>query len=196
MTANTKKSRRGAVQYDSNPFIGNAITNTKQGFKRISNKEGNRMMVVSENTGEIVAPAGFWQSQEVDKTQFVKLYVNGVKAFSGLSGAGTKVFELLYLRVQESIGKDVIYLSLQEIDQSITPMADATYYRGMKELLEKGFLAESTVQNKYFLNPDYMWNGDRLAFVKEYRKAPSKHSNGKDTQTLDMFGERGVNDEL
>jgi hypothetical protein len=75
-------------------------------------------------------------------------------------------------------------------------MADATYYRGMKELLEKGFLAESTVQNKYFLNPDYMWNGDRLAFVKEYRKAPSKHSNGKDTQTLDMFGERGVNDEL
>ena len=183
-----KKSRRGSIQHESNPFVGNAISNTKQGVKRISNKEGNSMMVVSGDTGEIVAPAGFWQAQDVDKTQFVKLYINGVKAFKGLSGAGTKVFEVLYLRVQESIGKDVIYLSFTEIDQPITPMGEATYYRGMKELVDKGFLAESTTQNKYYLNPDYMWNGDRLAFVKEYRKAPSKPKNNeKDTQTLDMF---------
>ena len=37
--------------------------------------------MITSQSGEVVAPAGFWQTQEVDKTQFVKLYVNGVKAF-------------------------------------------------------------------------------------------------------------------
>lgn len=190
--AKGKKSRRGTKQYESNPFVGQAVANTKQGVKRITNKDGNRMMIVSENTGEIVAPAGFWQAQEVDKTQFVKLYVNGVKAFKDLSGAGTKVFEVLYIKVQESIGKDVIYMSFPEIDQQATPMSEATFYRGMKELIDKGFIAESLTQGKYFLNPDYMWNGDRLAFVKEFRRTPTKPTTKEievDTKTIDMFME-------
>jgi hypothetical protein len=187
--AKVKKSRRGAIQYESNPFVTSAVANTKQGVKRITNKTGDRMMVVSENSGEIVAPAGFHQIVDVDKTQFVKLYINGVKAFKELTGAGTKVFEVLYMEVQENIGKDVIYLSFSEIDQKITPMGEATFYRGMKELIEKGFIAESLTQNKYFLNPDYMWNGDRLAFVKEFRKAPKGHikADQADTKTIDMF---------
>lgn len=182
-----QKSKRG-VRYDHNPFIGNAITNTKQGVKRISNKDGNRMMVVSESTREIVAPAGFWHAQEVDKTQFVKLYVNGVKAFKDLSGAGTKVFEVLYMKVQASIGTDTIWLTFPSLNQLETPMGETTFYRGMKELLLKGFIAESVTPGMYYLNPDYMWNGDRLAFVKEFRKAPSKPKAEQiDTKTIDMF---------
>jgi hypothetical protein len=182
------KSKRGLVKYDHNPFIASAVANTKQGAKRISNKDGNRMMVVSETTGDVIAPAGFWHYQEVDKTQFVKLYVNGVKEFKNLTGAGVRVFEVLYLRVQEAIGKDFLYLSFIEVDQQATPMSKATFMKGMKELIIKGFIAESMVQNKYYLNPDYMWNGDRLAFVKEYRKAPSRpKGEEKDTRTLDLF---------
>jgi hypothetical protein len=186
-----KKSRRGAIQYESNPFVGSAVANTKQGVKRISNKTGDRMMVVSENSGEVVAPAGFHQIVDVDKTQFVKLYINGVKAFKDLTGAGTKVFEVLYMEVQNNIGKDVIYLSFSEIDQRITPMGEATFYRGMKELIEKGFIAESITQNKYFLNPDYMWNGDRLAFVKEFRKTPRSKAT---TEQIDV-DQKGENEE-
>lgn len=184
------KSKRGLVKYDHNPFVANAAANTKQGVKRISNKDGNRMMVVSENTREIIAPAGFWQAQEVDKTQFVKLYINGVKEFKSLSGSGTRVFEVLYLKVQAAIGKDFLYISFAELDQQVTPMSKATFMKGMKELIIKGFIAESMVQNKYYLNPDYMWNGDRLAFVKEYRKVPSRpKAEEKDTRTLDMFSQ-------
>jgi len=167
-------SRRGFAKHEKNPFIGNALANTRAGMKRLTNKDNSSMMVVGTATGEVIAPAGFWQAQEVDKTQFVKLYVNGVKAFKGLSNAGTRVFELLYLKVQAQIGQDVIYMSLSEIDQQATPISKATFMRGMKELVEKGFIAESLVQNKYFLNPDYMWNGDRMAFVKEYFKSPAK----------------------
>ena len=109
-----------------------------------------------------------------DNAQFVKLYTNGMRAFRDLTSAGSKVFELIYLEVQRNIGKDILWLSFGEVDQAATPMGKATFMRGMRELIEKGFLAESTTQSKYYLNPDYIWNGDRLAFVKEYYKAPSQ----------------------
>lgn len=165
-----KNSKRGQ-RYDHNPFVQGL--NTKSSVRRVIDKSGTKLMVVSES-GEIVAPAGFWQSQEVDQTQFVKLYVHGVKAFKNLTGAGTKVFELLYLRVQENIGKDQIWLTFPYVDQTVTPISDTTFYRGMKELLEKEFIAETMTPGLYYLNPDYLWNGDRLAFVKQYWKAPSQ----------------------
>lgn len=144
-------------------------------------------MVVSEQSGEIVAPAGFWHTEEVDKTQFVKLYVNGVKAFKELTAAGTKVFELMYFELQKNIGKDLIHLSFAGIDQTVSPIGQATFYRGMRELVDKGFLAEAMTTNAYFVNPDYVWNGDRLAFVKEYRLKKNRSPTARDDLTADMF---------
>lgn len=167
-----KSTRRGVALHKSNPFIGAALVGTKT--RRITNKKGD-MMLVSKETEQVIAPiAGFWQAHEVDSAKFVKLYINGVKAFRELTSAGTKVFELLYLEVQKNIGKDKIYLSFGVVDQEATPMAASTYKRGVSELIAKGFLAATPLQGWYWLNLDYMWNGDRLAFVKEYYKAPSQ----------------------
>lgn len=162
------KSRRGATRHKANPFLAVAANNTKQGAKRISNKAGDKFMIVSEH-GEVVANTGFHEIVEVDKTQFVKLYINGVKAFQGLKTAGAKVFELIYLAAQESPGTDRIYLHFMTIEQAITPISRATFHRGMSELMEKGFIAESIEPGMYFLNIDYLFNGNRLAFIKEYR---------------------------
>ena len=162
------KSRRGAIRYSKNPFLTAAACNTKSGVKRISNKAGDKFMIMSEG-GEIMSPAGFHEVVEVDKTQFVKLYINGVKAFQGLKSAGTKVFELIYRAVQDAPGTDTIWLHFMEIDQAISPISRPTFDRGLTELLQLGFVAESNVPGKYFLNIDYLFNGNRLAFVKEYR---------------------------
>jgi hypothetical protein len=125
-------------------------------------------MIVSDH-GEIVANAGFHEVVEIDRTQFVKLYINGVKAFQGLKSAGAKVFELIYRAAQDAPGTDRIYLHFMTIEQNITPIGRATFHRGMTELIERGFLAESIEPGMYFLNIDYMFNGNRLAFIKEYR---------------------------
>lgn len=192
----SKTTRRGRDLYTENPFIADVIANTKQGVKKISNSSGSRMLVVAESTGEVMAPAGFWHAQEVDKTQFVKLFVNGVKAFKDLTGAGTKVFELLYLEMQKNIGKDKVFLSFQMIDQEANNMSEATYMRGMRELVAKEFIAPSVVQGWFFINPDYIWNGDRLAFVKEFRlrrpgaKATPKPLEADDEKTSNTFEEQ------
>jgi hypothetical protein len=175
MTENKKQmnTRRGVVLFEKNPFMLEMTTKTR----RIANKRGD-MMLVSSETGEIHSNiAGFWEAEEVDSTKFVKLFIQGVKALKELTGAGTKVFEVLYLRVQENIGKDRIFMAFATVDQILTPMSNATYDRGMRELLEKGFIAATTIQGFYWLNPSFVWNGDRLAFVKEYHRSSNTLQN-------------------
>ena len=188
-------SRRGMTLHAKNPFLVDASVNSKTGTKRLSNKKGDKFMIVSDS-GETVAPAGFHEIVEVDKTQFVKLYINGVKAFQGLKSAGAKVFEIIYRAVQDAVGSDRIYLHFMSIEQNITPISRATFDRGMTELLEKNFIAESLEPGMYFLNIDYLFNGNRLAFIKEYRIKSiddtieqSKAKKEVDNKTVDMFND-------
>lgn len=74
-----KKSRRGLPRHVKNPFLNDTNIHTKTGIRRITTGK-DRLAVVNENTGEQVGHGGFFQSMEVDKTQFVKLYVDGVSA--------------------------------------------------------------------------------------------------------------------
>jgi hypothetical protein len=159
------KRGSGVVKvYRQSPFLAQMDTRVR----RVTNQTGD-MMLISKDRGEVVNDvAGFWQSQEVDSTQFVKLFVQGVKALTDLTSAGTKVFELLYLRVQENPNQDRVNMAFWTIDQQATPISERTHSRGMCELIQKGFIASTPTLGVYWLNPNYLWNGDRLAFVKTY----------------------------
>ena len=175
--------KKGKERFEKNPFLSGAEVATKT--RRVTNKRGD-MMLVNSNTGEIQTQiAGFWEAEEVDSTKFVKLFIRGVKALKELTGAGTKVFEVLYINVQENIGKDRVLMSFAEVDQALTPMSESTFMRGMRELVEKKFIAATPTLGVYWLNPDFVWNGDRLAFVKEYRKKQLEPQ--RDTKTIDIF---------
>ena len=175
--------KKGKERFEKNPFLSGAEVATKT--RRVTNKRGD-MMLVNSNTGEIQTQiAGFWEAEEVDSTKFIKLFIRGVKALKELTGAGTKVFEVLYINVQENIGKDRVLMSFAEVDQALTPMSESTFMRGMRELVEKKFIAATPTLGVYWLNPDFVWNGDRLAFVKEYRKKQLEPQ--RDTKTIDMF---------
>ncbi len=52
--------------------------------------------MISRITGEYYGDIAFGKRINVDKTEFLKLYANGVKMFLGLSSAGIKVFMLIY----------------------------------------------------------------------------------------------------
>lgn len=174
-----------AKTHKKNPYMeGNSYGMVASKTKRITNNQGSYM--VKADDGEIIANvAGFWTAQEVDTAQFVKLYINGVKAFSDLTTKGTKVFELMYLEMQNEIGKDKIYLNLQTIDQAITKISKTIFYDGLNELIEKKFLAPTEMTHWYWINPDYVFNGDRLSFAKTYIKKNSHQT--KDDKTIDMF---------
>lgn len=158
------REKHGIPVYRTNPSIPNAdeISRTK----RVQIGDTHKGFVVDNGTGEILGRGGAmaYEWEDVDKERFVKLYLAGLKQASGLSKAGLAVFEIVYAELRETPGRDTVLLSQDE-----SPLAPATFRRGLRELLEKEFLFRSPYDGTFFVNIRFMFNGDRLAFVKGYR---------------------------
>jgi hypothetical protein len=125
-------------------------------------------MILDHSTGEVkgLGGMGFWWEEEVDTSRFVKLFLDGIKQAAGLSKTGIQVFELVYHEMRANPGSDEIKLNQYVArDHGIS---DRTYQRGVRELLEKEFLYRSPSDGVFFVNIRFMFNGDRLAFVKSY----------------------------
>jgi len=122
--------------------------------------------VDNSGTGEILSPGGalVYEWEEVDKERFVKLYLAGLKQAVGLSKAALAVFDVVYRDLRNKPGDDTVMLSKRTIN-----LERRTYHRGLRELLEKQFLFRSHYDGMFFVNIRFMFNGDRLAFVKGYR---------------------------
>jgi hypothetical protein len=169
MTVVSKKAviiaeKRGVPIYQTNPSIP-SDTEIKRN-KRAQIGTDARGLVVDNGTGEILGHGGamVYEWEEVDKERFVKLYLAGLKQAAGLTKAGLAVFELVYSQVRENPGKDTVPL-----DPLSSGLEERTYQRGIRELLEKEFIFRSTNPGLFFVNIRFMFNGDRLAFVKGYK---------------------------
>ena len=162
--AKAVKEKRGIPVYLTNPSIPGEHEIKK--IKRTKLGDERRGFVVDNSTGEILGQGGAiaYEWEEVDKERFVKLYLAGLKQASGLSKAGLSVFELVYHAMREKPGEDTVLLGA-----AMSNMEERTFNRGLRELLEKQFLFRSTLASMFFVNIRFMFNGDRLAFVKGYR---------------------------
>ena len=164
---NQISTKRGFPVYRTNPSVpqSNALPTRS---KRINVPGGKGSVIVDNSTGEVkgLGGMGFWWEEEVDTTRFVKLFLDGIKQAAGLSKTGIQVFELVYHQMRANPGQDEIKLNQYVAkDHGIN---DRTYQRGVRELLEKEFLYRSPSDGVYFVNIKFMFNGDRLAFVKSY----------------------------
>lgn len=169
MTELSKKAgyvteKRGVPIYQTNPSIPTE-TEIKRS-KRAQIGSERKGLIVDSGTGEILGHGGAisYEFEEVDKERFVKLYLAGLKQAAGLTKAGLSVFEIVYSQVRENPGKDTVLL-----DALSSGMEERTYQRGLRELLAKEFVFRSTNPGLFFVNIRFMFNGDRLAFVKGYK---------------------------
>jgi hypothetical protein len=156
--------KRGIPVYASNPSVPSANEIKKAKRTRLGNDV--KGLVLDTGSGEIIGHGGAigYEWEEVDKERFVKLYLGGLKRAAGLSKAGLAMFEHVYRELQDRPGGDVIPLAFLSCG-----MGKSAYYEGLRELLEKEFLYRSPNPGLFFVNIRFMFNGDRLAFVKGYR---------------------------
>src|ERR1700683_3643823 len=164
---NQISTKRGFPVYRTNPSVPqtNGIpTRTK----RISVPGGRGSVIVDNSTGELkgIGGMGFWWQTEVDTTRFVKLFLDGIKQAAGLSKTGIQVFELVFHEMRANPGRDAIKLNHHVAKNH--GMSDRVRQRGVRELLEKEFLYRSPSDGVFFVNIPFMFNGDRLAFVRSY----------------------------
>ncbi len=167
------RSKRGFIRYEKNPSVPDPQAIAKRRPVRMGDE---RRGLVIDGVGEVigVGAAAFYEFEEVDTSRFVKLFLSGIKQAAGLSKAGLAVFELVYRQVQDNPGTDQIGLSYELAKRLGLEMSERVFRNGLRDLLEHEFLFESLIPGVFFVNIRYMFNGDRLAFVKGYKRKGSR----------------------
>lgn len=155
--------RKELPEYESNPSRALVAQSSRIGARRV-NKAGDKMMVVNDD-GVCLGAATFHDIEECDRAKFVKMYSGAVTAFDSLSAPGAKLFKMVYNFILDNPDTDTIPLH----HKTARTMGKATFDRGLTELLSKEIVYKSTHPGLFYLNISYMYNGNRLALVKEYR---------------------------
>jgi hypothetical protein len=161
-------AKRGVPIYQSNPSVPKQGSISRPRKRQIG--DDHKGMVIDTGSGEVLGPGAAiaYEWEEVDSERFVKLFLTGLKQASGLSKSGLTIFEIVYHQVRQRPNDDRVELSYRIACNTIPNLADRTYNRGLRELLDKEFLFRSQADGVFFVNIRYMFNGDRLAFVKAY----------------------------
>lgn len=180
---------RYVEKHEENPLV--EVTEIKGKQKTVRAIGTGKM--VDTITGEIMAGTAVVVRKTVDEEHFVKVFAEGVRASFDLSPSGFKVFQLVLKAAQTgSFGADSIYLYfMNAVQDPDMPISRQTFHKGLKELLNKRFIAASTQPNIYWINPHLFFKGDRVAFVSEYIKRPKRAKNdvAQEPNSIDFLDE-------
>ena len=180
LNGDAKTGVRSALKYSVNPFIDQLVVKTRG--RKVTVARGSALVDLS--TGEVEGMTEIAQIVNVDEGQFVKLFTKDLAIWFDLGRTAMRVFGALLTAVQkEAIGRDLIWFEFGGEHTKDFGMSKQTFYRGLEELIEKGFIARHRSAGWYFINPALFFNGNRARFVKEYRV---KNKNVE--QQGDLFG--------
>ena len=162
------------ARYKSNPFLENMVVPVKGKKIQLSRLGKDDNVLVNNGTGEVLG-THVTTFKKVDSEQFVKLFTANIAMTFDLSSAGIKAFSVLVWAVQnKALAKDEVDLDtfilddfLQQHEEGNSPLklSLATYKRGINELEKAQIIAKTIRQGRYFINPNFIFNGDRIAFT-------------------------------
>lgn len=173
-------SRSGNTRHKHNPFTQELTISTRKQKVSVSNSAKlNDETWINNTTGEL-ATTQLYTYREVDETQFVKLFTQNIALTFNLTSAGLKVLNVLIYAVQfKAINKDKVELTEHTLDEFLEienrkgnkfVLSRPTFTRGISELIKTNILARCERAGDYFINPNFVFNGDRLLFVNAIKK--------------------------
>lgn len=190
MTTKTYKTDLRSLQFtpDANPLI--EPSDVALSKKRVRSGLESKTLVDAV-TGEVTATSVIHQIEEKDDEHFVKIFSAGIAAAYELKAAGKRVFQAVLHEYEQSPMSrgyvDVVYLAWFDggLSGRDIGMSEYTFNRGLRELLDKEFLAPRS-PNQFWVNPALFFKGDRAVFVKEYRRKARKTVT-RDPNTVDLL---------
>jgi hypothetical protein len=148
---------------------------------RLSSLGKDDNILVNQATGE-VSGTHVTTYKRVDGEQFVKLFTANIALTFDLSSAGIKTFSVLLWVIQhKAIGKDEVdldaliledFMEAHAEDKKPLKLSIATFKRGINELEKAQIIAKTMRKGRYFINPNFMFNGDRIAFTTLIERKP------------------------
>lgn len=140
-------------------------------------------------SGELVAASVIRQIEEVDTDHFVKIFAQGIAAAYELTKTAHRTFAAILAEYEQQPmqGGFAEAVHLAWFNDGLCGrkinINEKTFRRGMHELLEKKFIAPR-MPNVYWVNPALFFKGDRVLFVKDYRRRGLVDRLDKRTLTL------------
>lgn len=179
-------------RYKTNPFLENMIVPIKGRQIRLSRLGKDDNVLVNQSTGETLG-THVTTFKTVDGEQFVKLFTSNIALTFDLNSPGIKAFSVLLWSVQaKGLSKDEVPLDVLVLDEFMEAHADknpplrlspATFLRGLAELVRAQIIAKTMRQGWYFINPNFVFNGDRVAFTTVIERKKRV----RDPNTIDML---------
>jgi len=123
----------------------------------------------------------FRKKNVVDPTKFVKLYSETIGIWFGFSKPAQNM--IMYVMSKLIKNTDFIYASLNDYAEITKVYSRPAMNRGILELCNKGVLAKSCDTNKYFINPAYIFNGNRFATIELFEKEGASDNEPEDNIT-------------
>lgn len=160
---------------DLSPLVNPLVEPQSIRSKRRYVRSGKSEDLINPATGEIHGVATIHQVEERDDAEFVKVFAAGVAASYELSKTAQRVFQVVldqYQRTPMSRGF-ADHVNLLWFDDGLegrdVGMSEYTFKRGLRELLDKRFIAPKDGVS-FWTNPALFFKGDRVLFIKEYRR--------------------------
>lgn len=173
------------IRHKTNPFLDEMNLKLKGKSVRISQfGSNNEVEVVNKTTGKITG-THLVTTKPVDSEEFVKIFSKNVGFIFDLRPSGVKALQVLISNMQAHSQNDHIVSldkwSLEEwndLNQNKI-VSLSTFTRGIKELENAKIIAKTLKKGSYFINPNFLFNGDRVAFSTVIER--------KKTETLDHY---------
>ena len=191
------KTDLSKLQYSPtiNPLMQPQQVTTKRRYVRSGRSED----LINPSTGEVHGVATIHQVEERDDAEFVKVFAAGVSASYDLTKTAQRVFQVVldqYQRTPMSKGF-ADYVNLFWFDDGIdgrsVGMSEYTFKRGLRELVDKSFLAPKDSAS-FWTNPALFFKGDRVMFIKEYRRRARVGEDQERREKLETRGQQRLSD--
>lgn len=177
----TDSVKTKVVRYDHNPFIKDMIVPIKGQRVQVSTFGADDNVLINQTTGETIG-THITTFKKVDKEKFVKLFAQNIAMTFELKAAGIKAFNVLFWILQnKSIDKDLIPLDKYSLEEFLDSHGDRsppiklslpTFWRGLAELEKSQIIAKNIRSGWYYINPNFCFNGNRIAFSTVIERAP------------------------
>ncbi len=147
-------------QFKSNPFIPNSEVKTTRKYSYFK-KDGEQ--IVNLRTGEVTGFSMLVRNRVVDDERFVKLYTRHLSSWLNVSKKAQRV--LWYILQVLKKDQDFVMIDWDDIREVSGYNSHRPIYEALAELCARDLLARSTSKIIYYINPAFVFNGDRVAFA-------------------------------
>jgi hypothetical protein len=167
-------AKAAVVRHETNPFLEGMTVPIRDQRVKVSRMGKDDNVLVNQGTGEVLG-THVTTYKRVDAEQFVKLFTANIALTFDLKAAGIKAFNvLLWILQNKSIGRDLVPMDKFALDEFLRAHGDRkppvklslpTFWRGLSELESAQIVAKHVRPGWYFVNPNFAFNGDRIAFT-------------------------------